>query len=100
MSPPPRVLPLPSQFPIPPHPPTPNLIPSFHKATFGDPQSHAEYHALQFTSYLNRFDAGLVIYWFGYDETIDTDARVMILSEFPKGVELLTRAPRREEPRT
>jgi hypothetical protein len=50
------------------------------KATFGDVPSHNEYRQ-QFASYLNRFDAGLVIYWFGYDEVIDDDARIMVLDE-------------------
>jgi len=53
------------------------------KATFGDPTSHAEYHATQFTAYLNRFDAGLVIYWFGFDESVDTDPRVLLLDALP-----------------
>ena len=50
------------------------------KATFGDPGTHGEYSA-QFTSYLHRFDAGLVLYWFGYDESIDTDQRILLLDE-------------------
>lgn len=60
------------------------------KATFGCPQSHAEYYSSQFTSYLNRFDAGLVIYWFGYDESIDNDPRVLLTDDFPSSVELMT----------
>ena len=35
------------------------------------------------SGYLNRFDEGLVIYWFGYDASIDTDPRLLILSGFP-----------------
>ena len=102
------------------------------KATFGDPDSHAAYHADQYrrrpppnaaagssraataargttfsrsaapaapaahgspaadhsptlapSGYLNRFDTGLVIYWFGYDSSIDEDPRLLILSDFP-----------------
>lgn len=49
------------------------------KATFGDPASHAEYHANQFSSYLNRFDSGLVLYWHGFDESIDTDPGILLL---------------------
>lgn len=64
------------------------------KATFGDVESHQEYHRAQYAGYLNRFDAGLVIYWFGYDASADTDPRVMLLSGFPAAdVELLAHAP-------
>ena len=49
------------------------------KATFGDPWSHLEYHDNQYSSYLNRFGAGLVIYWAGFDESIcDSDPRVLV----------------------
>ena len=51
------------------------------KATFGDPASHDEYRTNQFASYLHRFGPGLVIYWHGYDESIDTDPRILLLSD-------------------
>jgi hypothetical protein len=54
------------------------------KATFGDPSTHAEYRT-QFASYLHRFDAGLVIYWFGFDESIDTDPRILLLNDLSPG---------------
>lgn len=61
------------------------------KATFGDPASHAEYRANQFSGYVNRFDAGLVVYWFGYDESIDNDPRVLVLDDLrPADCELMT----------
>ena len=50
------------------------------KATFGDPATHAEYRT-QFSAYLNRFDTGLVIYWFGFDESIDADVRIQLLDD-------------------
>jgi hypothetical protein len=50
------------------------------KATFGDAASHAEYRA-QFSSYLHRFDAGLVLYWFGYDADVDDDPRVLLAAD-------------------
>jgi hypothetical protein len=40
------------------------------KATFGDEHSHRENYESQLKYYLNRFGAGLVIYWFGYLEDI------------------------------
>jgi len=61
------------------------------KATFGDPTSHLEYHATQFSAYLNRFDAGLVIYWMGYDVSVDSDPRVLLMDHIPiAGVELMS----------
>ena len=56
------------------------------KATFGDVASHAEYMT-QYTSYLNRYDSGLVIYWFGFVEDITTnnrDPRLLVLDDFPR----------------
>ena len=61
------------------------------KATFGDPASHATYMAEQFSAYLNRFDAGLVIYWFGFVDTIaEQDPRIMVLDAFPRECHLMT----------
>ena len=51
------------------------------KATFGDPTSHATYMAEQFSAYLNRFDAGLVIYWFGYDQSISHEDPKLIVAD-------------------
>lgn len=42
------------------------------KATFGDEQSHKDNYENQFKFYLNRFGSGLVIYWFGYLNTIES----------------------------
>ena len=51
------------------------------KATFGDAASHTDYHAKQFSSYIHRFDAGLVIYWFGYDQSISYEDPKLIVAE-------------------
>jgi hypothetical protein len=51
------------------------------KATFGDPQSHADYRLNQFASYLHRYDSGLVLYWHGFDESIDTDHKILLLDD-------------------
>lgn len=88
------------------------------KATFGDPASHAEYVTSQFASYVNRcaprrpqlapchdhsqdlavshpprrYASGLVIYWFGFDASIDTDADLVLSDGFPHGdCELMSR---------
>jgi hypothetical protein len=64
------------------------------KATFGDPTSHSQYHSNQFSSYLNRFDAGLVIYWHGFDEAVDSDPRVLLLDDLrPAECHLMTVMP-------
>lgn len=40
------------------------------KASFGDADSHAKYLKEQLCSYANRFGPGIVVYWFGYLESI------------------------------
>ena len=42
---------------------------------YGEAETHGEYYASQYTAYLNRFDAGMVIYWYGYDAAADRPAR-------------------------
>ncbi|XP_050075234.1 CDAN1-interacting nuclease 1 [Anopheles maculipalpis] len=41
------------------------------KASFGDVDSHKRYVKDQLSSYGNRFGPGIVIYWFGYVESIE-----------------------------
>ena len=44
----------------------------------------------QFSAYLNRFDAGLVIYWFGFvDEVAALDPRILVLDHFPEDCTLM-----------
>mmetsp|Transcript_20035 Transcript_20035/g.40842 ORF Transcript_20035/g.40842 Transcript_20035/m.40842 type:complete len:264 (-) Transcript_20035:81-872(-) len=60
------------------------------KATFGDLASHAEYSSHQFSAYLNRFDSGLVIYWFGFvDQVATLDPRILVLDHFPQDCRLM-----------
>lgn len=56
------------------------------KALFGDADAHKEYMKQQYVSYWNRFGSGLVIYWFGYLETIvdPKDKRFIIRDHFPE----------------
>lgn len=62
------------------------------KASFGDMDSHKKYIRDQLSSYGNRFGAGIVIYWFGYLETIATcpenGSTIMVTDRFPAAEEL------------
>ena len=42
------------------------------------------------SGYLNRYGTGLVIYWFGYDASVDTDPRLLLMTEFPTDCEIMT----------
>ncbi|XP_075982620.1 CDAN1-interacting nuclease 1 [Anticarsia gemmatalis] len=46
------------------------------KALFGDEENHSGYLKEQLLCYWNRFGPGLVIYWFGYLETLESTAEV------------------------
>lgn len=64
------------------------------KASFGDMDSHKKYIRDQLSSYANRFGSGIVIYWFGYLETIATcpenGSTIIVTDSFPRGdIELL-----------
>lgn len=54
------------------------------KGTFGDPDSHRQSYESQFSAYLNRFGAGLVVYWMGYEESVvHLDPKVLVLDHMP-----------------
>ncbi|XP_013170608.1 PREDICTED: uncharacterized protein C15orf41 homolog isoform X2 [Papilio xuthus] len=46
------------------------------KAMFGDEENHSGYVKDQLTCYWNRFGPGLVIYWFGYLESLESTPEV------------------------
>ncbi|KAM3956548.1 CDAN1-interacting nuclease 1-like, partial [Aphomia sociella] len=46
------------------------------KALFGDDENHSGYLKEQLSCYYNRFGPGLVIYWFGYLETLNSTPEV------------------------
>lgn len=49
------------------------------KALFGDHESHATYMKNQLYSYWNRFGPGMVIYWFGFVDDLNTKKHQGIL---------------------
>ncbi|XP_072396316.1 CDAN1-interacting nuclease 1 [Diabrotica undecimpunctata] len=58
------------------------------KALFGEPDVHKEYLKNQYLSYWNRFGPGLVIYWFGFLDSIveSNDKKIIIRDHLPKNV--------------
>lgn len=59
------------------------------KATFGDARTHAA-AAEQFTAYVNRFGAGMVIYWHGFLRGVQPEGKgVLLLDRPPEQAELV-----------
>ncbi len=55
------------------------------KATFGDDRIHTRQYEEQYTTYVNRYGPGLVIYWFGCVEGLSClDPNVAVLEGFPE----------------
>ncbi|KFM58189.1 hypothetical protein X975_17117, partial [Stegodyphus mimosarum] len=60
------------------------------KASFGDEQRHKEYFRNQYCSYCNRFGPGLVIYWAGYVDELNTKDQGILLSDsFPMQIDYM-----------
>lgn len=60
------------------------------KALFGDVKTHRKYLTQQLQSYHNRFGPGIVIYWFGFHESLTT------FEDNPNGLIVLNRFPEKE----
>lgn len=58
------------------------------KARFGNMEVHQKYIKEQFLSYWNRFGSGLVIYWFGFLESLNksTEKKFIIMDHFPENI--------------
>lgn len=59
------------------------------KAMFGDLHSFESENRKQLRGYVNRFGPGLVIYWFGFVETLNSDEDILVADSFPKNVDVL-----------
>ena len=53
------------------------------KASFSDPVVHVEKGTEQFQGYVNRFGPGMVIYWHGIIDELNTDPNVLLVDAFP-----------------
>lgn len=56
------------------------------KALFGDSSAHAMYARDQYWPYYNRFGPGLVIYWFGFIDELNSGERergILIMDHLP-----------------
>ncbi|CAM9531048.1 unnamed protein product [Ectocarpus sp. 6 AP-2014] len=64
------------------------------KAMFGDEHTYVQEHQSQLLSYVNRYGPGLVIYWFGYVETLVSPEfdgykkDIMVKADFPSPIML------------
>jgi hypothetical protein len=58
------------------------------KACFGDERTHKQQLDGQYSTYLNRYGTGLVIYWFGFLEGLEGCGEVLLLDHFPQAEEL------------
>lgn len=58
------------------------------KASFGDTESHSAYLEDQFWSYTNRFGPGMVIYWFGFIDSLNVNIGkgILLRDAFPENV--------------
>ncbi|XP_015591240.1 uncharacterized protein C15orf41 homolog [Cephus cinctus] len=58
------------------------------KARFGSADMHKKYIKDQFSSYWNRFGPGLVIYWFGFLDTLvqPNEKNFIIMDHFPENI--------------
>ena len=55
---------------------------------FGDSYVHQSENLQQLRGYVNRFGPGMVIYWFGFVETLNSDPDVLLVDAFPDDIHL------------
>lgn len=61
------------------------------KALFGDDEHHTNYLRDQLWSYWNRFGPGMVIYWFGFIDDLNTRKHkgILVSDSFPESISLM-----------
>jgi len=59
------------------------------KASFSDPAVHLEKGVEQFQGYVNRFGPGMVIYWHGIVDELNTDPNVLLVDGFPDSSDIV-----------
>ncbi|KAG2440542.1 hypothetical protein HYH02_010420 [Chlamydomonas schloesseri] len=59
------------------------------KATFGDSRTHVKQVEEQYRTYVNRYGPGMVIYWFGYVDDLNTDPHVLLCDDFPDAASII-----------
>lgn len=53
------------------------------KAMFGDPHTHVKENLAQLQGYVHRYGPGMVIYWFDFVESLNTDPDILLCRDFP-----------------
>eukprot|EP00276_Gloeochaete_wittrockiana_P003027 CAMPEP_0184658894 /NCGR_PEP_ID=MMETSP0308-20130426/27236_1 /TAXON_ID=38269 /ORGANISM="Gloeochaete witrockiana, Strain SAG 46.84" /LENGTH=260 /DNA_ID=CAMNT_0027098235 /DNA_START=194 /DNA_END=976 /DNA_ORIENTATION=+ len=53
------------------------------KASFGDEYTHDMILKDQLQGYVNRFGPGMVIYWFDFMDSLEQDANIYLVNDFP-----------------
>ncbi|GLI68756.1 hypothetical protein VaNZ11_013209 [Volvox africanus] len=59
------------------------------KATFGDHRTHLKQVEEQYCTYVNRYGPGMVIYWFGFVQDLNTDPQVLLCDDFPDSASII-----------
>ena len=58
------------------------------KALFGDEKYHKDLYK-NLRGYVNRFGPGMVLYWFGFVETLNDDPDIYCVADFPTTLQVL-----------
>ena len=53
------------------------------KAMFGDTYTHETENSAQLDGYVNRYGPGMVVYWFGFVESLNSDPDILLCNGFP-----------------
>ena len=59
------------------------------KAMFGDKETHEQDNLQQAQGYVNRFGPGMLIYWFDFVETLNTDSDILVTGCIPRTLTVL-----------